>query len=106
MIRTATPTGRIGSIDDIVNLALFILSEAGTNLNGAIVVSDGGLCLTGRFCPGLRAAGVTGAMTIEMYQIGRDHQLSRIETEDREVDLLLESQALVGHCQPSMNSVA
>ena len=48
------PTGRIGSIDDIVNLALFILSEAGTNLNGAIVVSDGGLCLTGRFGPRVR----------------------------------------------------
>ena len=48
MIRAATPTGRIGSIDDIANLALFILSEAGTNLNGAIIVSDGGLCLSGR----------------------------------------------------------
>jgi 2,4-dienoyl-CoA reductase [(3E)-enoyl-CoA-producing], peroxisomal len=52
MIRAATPTRRIGSIDDIVNLALFILSEAGSNLNGAIVVSDGGLCLTSRFMPG------------------------------------------------------
>ena len=49
MIRAATPTGRIGSIDDIANLALFILSEAGINLNGAIFVSDGGLCLTSRF---------------------------------------------------------
>ena len=56
MIKTAIPTGRIGSIDDIVNLALFILSEAGTNLNGAIIVSDGGLCLTGRFAPGLETA--------------------------------------------------
>lgn len=52
MLRAATPTGRIGSIDDIANLALFILSEAGRNLNGAIVVSDGGLCLTSRFLPG------------------------------------------------------
>jgi 2,4-dienoyl-CoA reductase [(3E)-enoyl-CoA-producing], peroxisomal len=58
MIRAATPTGRIGTIDDIVNLALFILSEAGRNLNGAIVVSDGGLCLTGRFMPGVE--GLTG----------------------------------------------
>jgi 2,4-dienoyl-CoA reductase [(3E)-enoyl-CoA-producing], peroxisomal len=53
MIRAATPTGRIGSIADIANLALFILSEAGTNLNGAIIVSDGGLSLTNRFAPGL-----------------------------------------------------
>jgi 2,4-dienoyl-CoA reductase [(3E)-enoyl-CoA-producing], peroxisomal len=57
MIKAATPTGRIGTIDDIVNLALFILSEAGRNLNGAIVVSDGGLCLTGRFMPGEGVAG-------------------------------------------------
>ena len=51
MIRAATPTGRIGSIDDIANLAVFILSEAGTHLNGAIIVSDGGLCLASRFVP-------------------------------------------------------
>ena len=57
MIKSATPTGRIGTIDDIVNLAVFILSEAGRNLNGAIVVSDGGLCLTGRFTPGLVMSG-------------------------------------------------
>jgi peroxisomal 2,4-dienoyl-CoA reductase len=56
MIRAATPTGRIGSIADIVNLALFILSDAGINLNGAIMVSDGGLCLTNRFAPGLGMA--------------------------------------------------
>jgi 2,4-dienoyl-CoA reductase [(3E)-enoyl-CoA-producing], peroxisomal len=55
-IRAATPTGRIGSIDEIANLALFILSEAGTNLNGAIIVSDGGLCLTGRLAAGIEAA--------------------------------------------------
>ncbi len=40
------PARRIGSIDDIVGLALFVLSDAGANLNGAILVSDGGLCLT------------------------------------------------------------
>ena len=34
----------------------FILSEAETNLNGAIFVSDGGLCLTGRFRPDFQAA--------------------------------------------------
>jgi hypothetical protein len=34
---------------------MFILSDAGTNLNGSIIVSDGGLCLAGRFAPGLGA---------------------------------------------------
>jgi peroxisomal 2,4-dienoyl-CoA reductase len=52
VLRTATPTGRLGSIDDVVNLALFVLSEAGSHLNGAILVSDGGLCLVGRFAHG------------------------------------------------------
>ncbi len=48
-LRSMIPIGRLGTIEDIVNLALFVLSEAGSNLNGAILVSDGGLCLTGRF---------------------------------------------------------
>ena len=47
--RSMIPTRRLGTIDDIVNLALFVLSDAASNLNGAILVSDGGLCLTGRF---------------------------------------------------------
>jgi 2,4-dienoyl-CoA reductase [(3E)-enoyl-CoA-producing], peroxisomal len=50
-LRTQIPTRRLGSIDDIVNLAVFVLSEAGSNINGAILVSDGGLCLLGRFIP-------------------------------------------------------
>jgi peroxisomal 2,4-dienoyl-CoA reductase len=41
------PTRRMGTIDDIAMLALFVLSEAGSNLNGAIIPSDGGLCLAG-----------------------------------------------------------
>ena len=53
MLRAAIPTQRLGAVDDIVNLALFILSDAGINLNGAIVVSDGGLSLTNRFGPSL-----------------------------------------------------
>jgi peroxisomal 2,4-dienoyl-CoA reductase len=48
-LRNAIPTRRLGSIADIVNLALFVLSEAGANLNGSILVSDGGLSLAGRF---------------------------------------------------------
>ncbi len=43
------PTRRLGTIDDIVSLALFVLSEAASNINGAVIVSDGGLSLTGRF---------------------------------------------------------
>jgi peroxisomal 2,4-dienoyl-CoA reductase len=46
-LRSLIPTRRIGSIDDIANLALFVLCDAGSNLNGAILVSDGGLCLAG-----------------------------------------------------------
>jgi 2,4-dienoyl-CoA reductase [(3E)-enoyl-CoA-producing], peroxisomal len=49
MVRGVIPTRRLGEINDIVNLALFVLSEAGTNINGAILVSDGGLHLVGRF---------------------------------------------------------
>jgi peroxisomal 2,4-dienoyl-CoA reductase len=48
-LRSMTPTRRLGTIDDIANLALFVLSDAGIHLNGAILVSDGGLCLNGRF---------------------------------------------------------
>jgi 2,4-dienoyl-CoA reductase [(3E)-enoyl-CoA-producing], peroxisomal len=48
-LRNAIPVRRLGRIDDIVNLALFVLSEAATNLNGAILVSDGGLSLSGNF---------------------------------------------------------
>jgi 2,4-dienoyl-CoA reductase [(3E)-enoyl-CoA-producing], peroxisomal len=49
LMRQAIPTRRLGAIEDIVNLAVFVLSDAGINLNGAILVSDGGLWLTGRF---------------------------------------------------------
>ena len=45
------PTRRLGMIDDIAMLALFVLSDAGSNLNGAIIPSDGGLCLAGNFGP-------------------------------------------------------
>jgi 2,4-dienoyl-CoA reductase [(3E)-enoyl-CoA-producing], peroxisomal len=55
-LRGIVPTRRLGSIDDIVNLALFVLSDAGVNLNGAIFVSDGGLCLTGGFARGFETA--------------------------------------------------
>jgi 2,4-dienoyl-CoA reductase [(3E)-enoyl-CoA-producing], peroxisomal len=48
-LRATIPTRCLGTIDDIVNLALFVLSDAGTNLNGAILVSDGGLSLVGNF---------------------------------------------------------
>ena len=54
-LRAVIPTRRLGSIDDIANLALFVMSEAGANLNGAILVCDGGLSLAGRFVPSLQA---------------------------------------------------
>jgi NAD(P)-dependent dehydrogenase (short-subunit alcohol dehydrogenase family) len=47
------PTRRLGTIADIANLALFVLSDAGANLNGAIIPSDGGLRLCGQFLMGM-----------------------------------------------------
>lgn len=58
-LRSLIPSRRIGAIDDIAQLALFVLSDAGSNLNGAIIVSDGGLSLTGRF--GLDEAAIANA---------------------------------------------
>jgi peroxisomal 2,4-dienoyl-CoA reductase len=54
-LRAVIPTRRLGSIDDIANLALFVMSDAGANLNGATLVCDGGLSLAGRFAPSLHA---------------------------------------------------
>lgn len=50
------PTRRLGTVEDIALLALFVLSDAGSNLNGAIIPSDGGLCLAGNFGPAFEAA--------------------------------------------------
>ena len=49
MLQSVIPTRRVGAIADIVNLSLFLLSDAGSNINGAILVSDGGLSLVGSF---------------------------------------------------------
>ncbi len=43
------PIRRLGRVEDMANLALFLLSEAASNVNGAVVVSDGGRCLCGGF---------------------------------------------------------
>src|SRR5918998_603244 len=48
----AVPIRRMGRIDDIAPLALFLLSDAASNINGAVIVSDGGLSLRGGFLPG------------------------------------------------------
>jgi peroxisomal 2,4-dienoyl-CoA reductase len=48
-LRIATPVRRLGTIADVANLALFVLSDAAVHINGAIIVTDGGLCLTGNF---------------------------------------------------------
>ncbi len=58
-LRAMTPTRRLGTIEDIVNLAVFVLSDAGVHLNGVILVCDGGLCLTGHFDLGLVPAAKT-----------------------------------------------
>jgi 2,4-dienoyl-CoA reductase [(3E)-enoyl-CoA-producing], peroxisomal len=55
-LRCAIPARRVGTIADVVNLTLFVLSEAGANLNGAILVTDGGLCLAGNFGAAFDAA--------------------------------------------------
>ena len=57
-LRAAIPIRRLGTIDDIVNLAVFVLSDAGSNLNGAILVSDGGLCLGSRLGLGIDVASI------------------------------------------------
>jgi peroxisomal 2,4-dienoyl-CoA reductase len=49
LLRKAIPTRRIGTIADIVNASLFLLSDLAANINGAVLVSDGGLCLTNSF---------------------------------------------------------
>lgn len=48
-LRTTIPTRRLGAIEDIVGLALFLLSDAAANINGAILVCDGGLSLVSGF---------------------------------------------------------
>lgn len=48
-LRSIIPGRRVGTVEDIVNLAIFLLSPAAANINGAIVVSDGGLSLAGNF---------------------------------------------------------
>jgi 2,4-dienoyl-CoA reductase [(3E)-enoyl-CoA-producing], peroxisomal len=49
----AVPIRRLGTIADVAMLALFVLSDAGSNLNGVIIPSDGGLCLAGVFAQAL-----------------------------------------------------
>lgn len=48
-LQAIVPTRRLGTIADIVNLAIFLLSDAALNINGAILVSDGGLSLASAF---------------------------------------------------------
>jgi peroxisomal 2,4-dienoyl-CoA reductase len=39
------PLGRMGTVDDIANAALFLASEAASYVNGVTLVVDGGLWL-------------------------------------------------------------
>ncbi len=56
-LRSLIPTRRLGAVADIVNLSLFLLSDAAANINGAVVVSDGGLTLCGGFGLGVQSHG-------------------------------------------------
>jgi 2,4-dienoyl-CoA reductase [(3E)-enoyl-CoA-producing], peroxisomal len=60
-LRSVIPARRLGTIADVANLTLFLLSDAAANINGAIVVTDGGLCLTGNFAGAFEAAGLPKA---------------------------------------------
>src|SRR5262249_15826399 len=44
-LKERIPIRRLGTIEDVVNLALFVLSDAAANINGAILVTDGGAWL-------------------------------------------------------------
>jgi peroxisomal 2,4-dienoyl-CoA reductase len=46
-LRQATPTRRVGKLADIANLAIFLISDAASNINGQTIVCDGGQCLLG-----------------------------------------------------------
>lgn len=43
----SVPLGRFGTKDDIANLVLFLVSDAGAYCNGGVFVCDGGQALTG-----------------------------------------------------------
>ena len=45
-VSKATPLGRLGAIDDVSNVALFLCSEAAAFITGVTLVVDGGLWLT------------------------------------------------------------
>jgi peroxisomal 2,4-dienoyl-CoA reductase len=55
IVRRAVPTRRLGAIHDIANATVFLLSDAASNINGAVLVSDGGLALVGAFGMGFGA---------------------------------------------------
>lgn len=48
-LEASIPIRKIGQIEDIANLSVFLLSEAADNIHGAILVSDGGHSLVGAF---------------------------------------------------------
>jgi 2-deoxy-D-gluconate 3-dehydrogenase len=42
MVERVVPMGRWGEIDDVVELALFLASDASAFINGALIPLDGG----------------------------------------------------------------
>jgi peroxisomal 2,4-dienoyl-CoA reductase len=43
------PIRRLGTIDDVVNLTLFLFSDAADNIHGEVIVTDGGHSLVGAY---------------------------------------------------------
>jgi len=43
-----SPNGRLGKPEDIAGLVVFLASRAGSHINGAVIVSDGGAVLKGK----------------------------------------------------------
>ena len=58
----STPLGRLGSIEDVCNAALFICSDAAAFVSGVTLVVDGGLWLASN--------GMTEAWAASMEQAG------------------------------------
>ncbi len=46
MVTTSTPAGRIGNVEELTGMALYLASAASSFLTGQSIVLDGGLSLS------------------------------------------------------------